>query len=114
MSGKALSLSFIIIVIVVHIVSNIKQTDTLAATVDREDIYHCYVLLSLQRAKLRQQLLLLMLKSKPAGAELREQVAYLRREYESVGDQLEQEQSRATQVSLPAFFFCAVSSILFM
>lgn len=41
---------------------------------------------------------------KPAGAELREQVTYLRKEYESVGDQLEQEQSRAAQVSPPFFF----------
>lgn len=32
------------------------------------------------------------------GAELREQVTYLRREYESVGDKLEQEQSRSSQV----------------
>ena len=33
------------------------------------------------------------------GDELREQVAYLRSEYESVGDQLEQEQSRSIQVT---------------
>ena len=33
-----------------------------------------------------------------AGVELREQVAYLKGENESVGDKLEQEQSRATQV----------------
>ncbi len=32
------------------------------------------------------------------GADLREQVTYLGSEYESVGDQLEQEQSRSTQV----------------
>lgn len=36
-----------------------------------------------------------------AGAELREQVAHLQAEYSSVGDQLEQEQSRAQQVMPP-------------
>ena len=35
-----------------------------------------------------------------AGAELQEQVAHLKTEYSAVGDQLEQEQSRAQQVTL--------------
>ena len=42
------------------------------------------------------------------GAELKEQVAYLRGEYESVGDQLEQEQSRSNQVCLSYSGFCLV------
>ena len=34
------------------------------------------------------------------GGELREQVAHLQQEYSSIGDELEQEQSRSQQVTL--------------
>ena len=46
------------------------------------------------------------------GAELQEQVAHLKTEYSSVGDQLEQEQSRAQQVHYVSL--CSMLTVLLL